>query len=104
MSKLWNGASELGPEETIEPVINHGTLGIGFIGLAECLVALTGKHHGEDEQSQQLGLRIVGHMRSRANEYSEKYNHNFSVLATPPKDSAANSPPKTAKHMARCQA
>ncbi len=83
MSKLWNGASELGPEETIEPVINHGTLGIGFIGLAECLVALTGKHHGEDEQSQQLGLRIVGHMRSRANEYSEKYNHNFSVLAPP---------------------
>ncbi|MDE6098895.1 MAG: anaerobic ribonucleoside triphosphate reductase [Muribaculaceae bacterium] len=83
MSKLWNGADKLGPEDTIESVINHGTLGIGFIGLAECLVALTGKHHGEDEQSQQLGLRIVGHMRSRANEFSEKYEHNFSVLATP---------------------
>lgn len=83
MSKLWNGADKLNYTDTIEPVINHGTLGIGFIGLAECLVALTGKHHGESEESQKLGLRIVGHMRSRANEYSEKYDHNFSVLATP---------------------
>lgn len=83
MSKLWNHSQGLGPEDTIEPVINHGTLGIGFIGLAECLVALTGKHHGEDADSQQLGLRIVGHMRSRANEFAERYEHNFSVLATP---------------------
>ncbi len=83
MSKLWNGADKLSYSDTIEPVINHGTLGIGFIGLAECLVALTGKHHGESEESQKLGLRIVGHMRSRANEYSEKYDHNFSILATP---------------------
>ncbi len=80
MSKLWNGADKLSYSDTIEPVINHGTLGIG---LAECLVALTGKHHGESEESQKLGLRIVGHMRSRANEYSEKYDHNFSILATP---------------------
>ncbi|MDE6223629.1 MAG: anaerobic ribonucleoside triphosphate reductase [Muribaculaceae bacterium] len=83
MSRLWNGADALGPNDTIEPVINQGTLGIGFIGLAECLVALTGKHHGEDADSQALGLRIVSHMRSRANEYSEKYGHNYSVLATP---------------------
>ena len=83
MSRLWNGADALGPNDTIEPVINQGTLGIGFIGLAECLVALTGKHHGEDADSQALGLRIVSHMRSRANEYSEKYDHNYSVLATP---------------------
>lgn len=83
MSRLWNGAEELGPNDTIESVINQGTLGIGFIGLAECLVALTGKHHGESAESQQLGLRIVSHMRSRANEYSEKYGHNYSVLATP---------------------
>ncbi len=83
MSRLWNGAESLSPNETIEPVINQGTLGIGFIGLAECLVALTGKHHGESEKSQALGLRIVSHMRSRANEFSERYNHNFSVLATP---------------------
>ncbi|MDE6304137.1 MAG: anaerobic ribonucleoside triphosphate reductase [Paramuribaculum sp.] len=83
MSRLWNGANTLGPNETIEPVINQGTLGIGFIGLAECLVALTGQHHGESEKAQALGLRIVSHMRSRANEFSERYNHNFSVLATP---------------------
>lgn len=83
MSKLWNGTENLKPTDTIESVINQGTLGIGFIGLAECLVALTGKHHGESEESQELGLRIVSHMRSRANEYCEKFNHNYSVLATP---------------------
>ena len=83
MSKLWNGGDKLQPTDTIEPVINQGTLGIGFIGLAECLVALTGKHHGESEEAQALGLKIVGHMRSRANEYSEKFAHNYSVLATP---------------------
>ena len=83
MSRLWNGSDTLRPDQTIESVINQGTLGIGFIGLAECLVALTGKHHGESEESQQLGLKIVSHMRSRVNEFSERYKHNFSVLATP---------------------
>ena len=83
MSKLWNGANVLGPDDRVESVINHGTLGIGFIGLAECLVALIGKHHGESDEAQALGLRIVSHMRSRANEFSEKYEHNFSILATP---------------------
>ena len=83
MGVLWNGASALDPNSTIEEVINQGTLGIGFIGLAECLIALTGKHHGESDEAQQLGLKIVRHMRSRANEFSEKYGHNFSVLATP---------------------
>ena len=83
MSRLWNGASALSPDDTIEPVINQGTLGIGFIGLAECLIALTGHHHGEDAESQKLGLSIVSHMQKRANEYSERYGHNFSVLATP---------------------
>ena len=83
MSRLWNGSENLKPNDTIESVINQGTLGIGFIGLAECLVALTGKHHGESEDSQKLGLRIVSHMRSRANEFSERYSHNFSILATP---------------------
>ena len=83
MSSLWNGAESLKPNDTIEPVINQGTLGIGFIGLAECLVALVGKHHGEDEKAQELGLRIVGYMRDCANRFSEKYQHNYSVLATP---------------------
>jgi len=83
MSHLWTGSEKLRPTDTIESVINQGTLGIGFIGLAECLVALIGKHHGESEEAQELGLKIVGHMRSRVNEFSEKYQHNFSVLATP---------------------
>jgi ribonucleoside-triphosphate reductase len=83
MSRLWNGTENLKPTDTIESVINQGTLGIGFIGLAECLVALIGKHHGESDEAQALGLRIIGHMRSRANEFSERYQHNFSVLATP---------------------
>lgn len=83
MSRLWNGGENLNPNDTIESVINQGTLGIGFIGLAECLVALTGKHHGESEESQALGLRIVTYMRDRAVAFSEKYQHNFSILATP---------------------
>lgn len=83
MSKLWNHSESLDPDGTIESVINQGTLGIGFIGLAETLMALTGRHHGESPEAQALGLRIVGRMRSRANEFSERYGHNFSVLATP---------------------
>ena len=83
MSRLWIGAENLKPTDTIEPVINQGTLGIGFIGLAECLVALVGAHHGESDEAQELGLRIVSHMRSRVNEFCERYQHNFSVLATP---------------------
>ena len=83
MKYLWVGAEKLEPTDTIESVINHGTLGIGFIGLAECLKALIGKHHGESEEAQELGLKIVTYMRDRANEFSEKYHHNYSVLATP---------------------
>lgn len=83
MGVLWNGADHLSNNDTIESVINQGTLGIGFIGLAECLIALLGKHHGESEEAQALGLRIAKHMRSRVNEFSETYGHNFSVLATP---------------------
>lgn len=83
MSVLWNHTDNLKPNDTIESVINQGTLGIGFIGLAECLIALVGKHHGESEEAQALGLKIISHMRSRVNEFCEKYEHNFSVLATP---------------------
>lgn len=83
MTVLWNGTENLKPNDTIESVINQGTLGIGFIGLAECLIALIGKHHGESEEAQELGLKIIRHMRSRVNEFSEKYQHNYSVLATP---------------------
>ena len=83
MSSLWVGAEKLKPEDTIESVINQGTLGIGFIGLAECLVALTGKHHAEDPAAQQLGIRIITRFRDKANEFSERWQHNYSVLATP---------------------
>ncbi len=83
MSSLWLGCEHLKPNDTIASVINQGTLGIGFIGLAECLVALVGKHHGEDNEAQTLGLRIVTYMRDRANQFSESYQHNYSVLATP---------------------
>lgn len=83
MSVLWEECEQLKNENTIEKVINQGTLGIGFIGLAEALVALIGKHHGEDEQAQKLGLEIVTYMRDRVTEFSEKYQHNYSVLATP---------------------
>jgi ribonucleoside-triphosphate reductase len=83
MSVLWEGCEGLDSDDTIERVINQGTLGIGFIGLAETLVALTGKHHGEDEAAQRLGLEIVTHMRDKTNEFSERYQHNYSVLATP---------------------
>lgn len=83
MRSLWTGAENLSPNETIEKVINQGTLSIGFIGLAECLKALVGAHHGESDEAQQLGLRIVDYMRCRCNEYSETYHHNFSLLATP---------------------
>lgn len=83
MSALWAGCEKLKPTDTIETVINQGTLGIGFIGLAECLVALVGKHHGESEEAQELGVRIITYMRDRANDFSERYRHNYSVLATP---------------------
>ena len=83
MHSLWVGCEKLKPTDTIESVINQGTLGIGFIGLAECLVALIGKHHGESPEAQKLGLKIVTYMRDRVNDFSERYRHNYSVLATP---------------------
>ncbi len=83
MRGLWLGSENLKPDDTIASVINQGTLGIGFIGLAECLIALTGKHHGESEESQALGLKIVTYMRDRVQEFCERYQHNYSVLATP---------------------
>lgn len=83
MRSLWLGADQLNPNDSIEGVINQGTLSIGFIGLAECLKALLGVHHGESDEAQKLGLKIVSYMRERCNEYTEKYHHNFSVLATP---------------------
>ena len=79
----WFGSEKLGPNDTLRDVIKHGTLSIGFIGLAETLVAMTGKHHGEDEDARELGLDIITHMREKCDQYSKKYKLNFSLLATP---------------------
>lgn len=80
---IWMDSDRLSPEDEIREVLKHGTLSAGFIGLAECLKILTGKHHGESVESQKLGLEIVGYMRKRMDEASEKYRMNFTLLATP---------------------
>ncbi len=80
---VWLDSDKLDWEDEVREVLRHGTLTIGFIGLAECLKALTGKHHGESEQSQNLGLEIIGYMRKRMDEAGQKYKMNFSVIATP---------------------
>ena len=79
----WVGSENLKPNDKLRDVIKHGTLSIGFIGLAETLVAMTGKHHGESAEAQELGLDIVGHMREFCDEMTKKYHLNFSLLATP---------------------
>lgn len=83
MKYLWQGASQLKPEDKIEHVIKQATLGVGFIGLAETLIAMTGKHHGECEFAQTKGLQIVSHMAKRCTALKEKYKLNYSLLATP---------------------
>lgn len=83
MSGMWNGSEKLNSNDEVGDIINQGTLGVGFIGLAEALIALTGKHHGESDESQQMGLHIIQFMKQCVDILSTKYNHNYSVLATP---------------------
>ncbi len=80
---VWLDSEKLDWNDSIRPVMGHGTLSIGFIGLAECLVALRGKHHGEDKNSQNLGLEIIGYMRKFCDEMSQKKKLNYTLLATP---------------------
>ena len=80
---VWQGSDNLGPEDSLKEVIKQGTLTVGFIGLAECLIGLIGKHHGESEEAQTLGLKIISHMRERMEQASDKYKLNFSLMATP---------------------
>ena len=80
---VWTDGEKLKPTDRLRKVLKHGTLTFGFIGLAECLKALIGKHHGEDKKAQKLGLEIIEFMRKKSDEYSEKYNLNFSLIATP---------------------
>ena len=79
----WMDSEKLKPNDKLKKVLKHGTLSVGFIGLAECLVALIGEHHGESEKAQKLGLEIIGHMRQKLDEYSQQYKLNFTCLATP---------------------
>lgn len=83
MGGMWLDSDKLKPTDKVAPVLKHGTLGVGFIGLAECLIALVGKHHGESDEAQQLGLNIVRFIKKNVDALSEKYDLNFSVLATP---------------------
>ena len=80
---LWNGGEKLKNSDNLRKVLKHGSLTFGFIGLAETLTALIGEHHGESEKAQKLGLEIIKHIRDKADEYSEKYQLNFAVIATP---------------------
>ena len=80
---VWTDGDKLKPNDRIRKLLKHGTLTFGFIGLAECLKALIGKHQGESAEAQKLGLEIIGFMRDKADEYSKQYNLNFSLIATP---------------------
>ena len=80
---VWLDSDKLSPDDKVGEVLGHGTLTIGFIGLAECLKALIGKHHGESKEAQNLGLEIVGYIRKRMDEESKKTGLNFSLIATP---------------------
>ena len=83
MSGIWMDSEKLRPTDTIEEVIKHGSLGIGFIGLAEALIALTGKHHGENEAAQKIGIKTLELMNNINNQLSDQYDHNYAILATP---------------------
>lgn len=80
---IWNDGEKLGPSDRIRKLLKHGSLSIGFIGLAETLKALIGEHHGESEEAEKLGLKIIKFMRERCDQYAEEYNLNFSCFATP---------------------
>ncbi len=80
---IWIDSDKIGPDDSVAEILKHGTLSIGFIGLAEALVALTGKHHGESEESRELGLKIAQHMRDFCDEKSKETGLNFTFLATP---------------------
>lgn len=85
---VWMGSEKLKPTDTIKDVLKHASYSIGFCGLAECLVALTGHHHGESEEAQQLGLEIVGHLRDMTDKYTEEEHRNWSCFGTPAESTA----------------
>lgn len=80
---VWLGSDRLKPNDSVGEILKHGTLSMGFIGLAECLTALIGQHHGQSERAQKLGLEIVGYMRKRLDEESKRTGFNYTLIATP---------------------
>ena len=85
---VWLDSEKASPVDSIKDLLKHASFSIGFCGLAECLVALTGKHHGESEEAQELGLRIIGHMRERTDAYTEAEHRNWSTFGTPAESTA----------------
>lgn len=85
---LYMGSENLGPEDEIRPALKNASISIGFCGLAECLVALIGKHHGESEEAQELGLKIVGRIREKTDEYMRETHMNWSTFSTPAESTA----------------
>jgi ribonucleoside-triphosphate reductase len=86
--KIYKGSEKLGWEDSIEPALRNGTLSVGFVGLAECLKLLTGKHHGESEHSLKIGLQIIQHLRDRMDNATKETGWNFSCFATPAESTA----------------
>ncbi len=85
---VWMDSEKLKPTDKIKDVLKHASYSIGFCGLAECLVALIGKHHGQSEEAQELGLKIVGHLRERTDDYTKREKRNWTTFATPAESTA----------------
>lgn len=94
---IWMDSEKLEPHDTVKEILKHASISIGFVGLAECLVALIGKHHGESEEAQKLGLEIISHMRKMTDKYTEKTHLNWSLFATPAESTAGTMLRKTRK-------
>lgn len=83
VGQWWQGHEGLNPDDTVEQMVKNGSLSVGFLGLAECLTALIGKHHGESKEAQELGLKIIGYIRHETDAATEKYHLNFATFASP---------------------
>lgn len=83
VGQWWQGHEGLNPDDTVEQMVKNGSLSVGFLGLAECLTALIGKHHGESKEAQELGLKIIGYIRHETDEATKKYHLNFATFASP---------------------
>lgn len=95
---VWLDSDKLKPTDTIKEVLKHASYSIGFCGLAECLKFLTGKHHGESSEAQELGLKIIKHLRKRTDEYTQKENMNWSTFSTPAESTAGSFQKSNQKH------